>query len=62
MMKRDRTFKAMWDVIAAEKQDFLNQFCDSKDKRKSLMWTVLKWKHAWKLAKYSWFVLLDVFS
>ncbi len=58
-MKRDRTFRAMYDIIAAEKESFLNQFCDSKDKRKSLAWVVLKWKHVYKLIKYSFFILLD---
>ncbi len=59
LMKCDHTFKAMWDIIAAEKQDFLNQFCDSKDQRKSLIWTVLKWRHLWKILKYSVFIVVD---
>lgn len=60
MMKRNRTFTAMYKVIEAEKDHFLEQFCDSKDKRRSLAWTVLKLKHVPKLAVYSWFILMDL--
>lgn len=60
MMKRNRTFTAMYGVIEAEKDHFLEQFCDSKDKRRSLAWTVLKFKHVPKLAVYSWFILMDL--
>lgn len=59
LMKRDRTFDAMYRIIEAEKESFLDQFCDSKDKRKSLSHTVLKSRHAWKLLKYAWFILRD---
>lgn len=59
-MKRDRTFRAMYDIIAAEKENFLEQFCDSKDKRRSLAWTVFKLRHIPKLIKYSWFVAVDM--
>lgn len=59
-MKRNRTFAAMYDIIAAEKESFLDQFCDSKDKRTSLTWVVLKWRHVLKLIRYSWFVFLDM--
>jgi len=60
MMKRNRTFKAMYKVIEGEKDHFLEQFCDSKDKRRSLAWTVLKLKHVPKLTVYSWFILMDL--
>lgn len=61
-MKSDRTFWAMYNIIKAERETFLNQFCDSKDTRKSLTWTVLKIKYIPKLIKYSWFILLDFFK
>lgn len=59
-MKRDRTFKAMWRIIDREKETFLDQFCDSKDKRRSLSRTVLKWKHIPLLVVYGYFVLFDM--
>lgn len=61
MMKKNRTFRAMYRVIEGEKESFLEQFCDSKDKRRSLAWTVLKLRHVPKLAAYSWFILMDLF-
>lgn len=59
MMRRDRTFRAMYDVIAAEKEGFLHQFCDSKDTRRSLVRVVLKPRHVWKLARYARFLIID---
>lgn len=59
LMKRDRTFRAMYDIIAAEREHFVDQFCDSKDTRKSLMRIVLKPRHALRLLKYAWYILLD---
>lgn len=59
-MRRDRTFRAMYGVIAAEKDDFLHQFCDSKDGRKSLVRVVLKPRHAGRLLGYAWWVLVDM--
>lgn len=60
MMKRDQTFTAMYKVIEGEKDGFLGQFCDSKDKRKSLVWTVLKPQHLAKLVRYSALILADL--
>ncbi len=60
-MKSNRTFRAMYNIISAERDSFLDQFCDSKDKRKSLVWVVLKAKHLWKLVVYSWYIFLDFF-
>lgn len=58
-MKRNRTFRAMYDMISAEHETFLEQFCDSKDKHRSLAFTVLKWRHASKLLLYGCFWLFD---
>lgn len=60
LMKRDRSFTAMYDIVEKEKDSFLNQFCDSKDKRASLAWVVLKWRHVGRLLKYSWYLLVDL--
>lgn len=62
IMKSDRTFHAMYDLIAKQKNDFLNQFCDSKDKGKSLVRVVLQFKNIPLLIKYSCFMLLDFFK
>jgi flavin-dependent dehydrogenase len=59
LMRRDRTFRAMWEIIDAERETFLDQFCDSKDKRRSLTWTVLKWRHVPKLVRYAWCIVRD---
>lgn len=61
VMSKNRTFRAMFDIIAAEHETFLEQFCDSKDRHRSLARTVLKWKHTFKLAKYAMFWLSDAF-
>lgn len=60
LMKRNRTFRAMFEVIQAEKTSFLHQFCDSKDTRKSLAWVVLKVRHIPRLMRFSWCLLLDM--
>ncbi|MGE3278942.1 MAG: NAD(P)/FAD-dependent oxidoreductase [Candidatus Altimarinota bacterium] len=61
-MKSNRSFEAMFDIIARQKESFLNQFCDSKDKNTSLMWVVLKVKNLPLLVKYAFFLFLDVFK
>lgn len=59
VMQKNRTFRAMFDIIAAEHETFLEQFCDSKDKHRSLARTVLKWRHTFKLITYSVYWALD---
>ncbi|KKW31963.1 MAG: hypothetical protein UY77_C0040G0007 [Candidatus Uhrbacteria bacterium GW2011_GWA2_53_10] len=59
-MCRDETFRAMYDIINTERDTFLEQFCDSKDKKKSLTRTVLKPRHVFRLARYSWLILSDM--
>ncbi|MBI5654613.1 FAD-dependent monooxygenase [Candidatus Uhrbacteria bacterium] len=61
LMRRDQTFRAMFDVIAAEKDGFLAQFCDSKDKRRSLVSIVLKPRHLLRLLDYVWNLSKDRF-
>lgn len=60
-MKSNRTFDAMFDVISRSKDSFLNQFCDSKDRQKSLLRVVLKFSNLLILLKYGWYVFLDFF-
>lgn len=59
-MKSDRTFHTMFDIIAKDKDSFLYQFCDSKDKKKSLVRIVLKVKNIPVLMKYGWYVIMDM--
>ncbi len=61
MMKRNRTFQALYDILAQEKEAFLTSFCESKDKKKSLVWVILKWKHFFSLLRLSWHIFLDLF-
>lgn len=61
-MKSNRTFHAMFDLVARQKDNFLYQFCDSKDKQKSLIKVVLKIKNIPQLLKYGWFMMLDLFK
>ncbi|HLD18075.1 MAG TPA: hypothetical protein VJB99_03300 [Patescibacteria group bacterium] len=58
-MRRDRTFRAMYDVIAVEKETFLEQFCDSKDKQRGLSRTVLKRKNLGNLVRYVSYLAYD---
>ncbi len=60
LLKCDRTFRALYDIIKGEKATFLEQFCDSKDKRKHLSHVVLKPKYIGKLLKAGIFVLVDI--
>lgn len=59
-MKSNRTFDAMFDAIAREKDHFLDQFCDSKDKNKSLLQVVLRWKNIPLLIRYGFFLCWDM--
>ncbi|MBI4133252.1 NAD(P)/FAD-dependent oxidoreductase [Candidatus Uhrbacteria bacterium] len=59
LMQSDRTFRAMYDIIESERTTFLDQFCDSKDHRRSLARTVVKVRHIPKLIRYSWSIVCD---
>ncbi len=60
-MRSNRSFWAMFNIVAAERETFLHQFCDSKDKHKSLAWTVLKVRYAGKLVRYGLSLIRDLF-
>ncbi|MDP3975870.1 MAG: NAD(P)/FAD-dependent oxidoreductase [bacterium] len=59
-MKSNRTFEALFDIIARQKESFLHQFCDSKDRNSSLFWVIVRPGSILHLLKYSWFLLLDM--
>lgn len=59
-MRRNKTFRAMFNIIEQEKETFVDQFCDSKDTRRSLAWTVLKFKYIPRLVEYSVRILWDM--
>ncbi len=61
-MKSDRTFRQMFMIIKGEKELFLQKFCDSKEKGKSLLSLILKISNFPKLALYAWFLFLDLFK
>ncbi len=60
-MKTNRSFHLLYDLIAREQDSFLYQFCDSKDKHKSLVRVILKLKNTKLLFKLSWSLFLDLF-
>lgn len=61
-MKSNRSFFALWKVIEREKESFLYQFCDSKDRNKSLVSVVLKWRNVPLLVKYTFSLVRDLFT
>lgn len=61
LMKSNRSFQWMFKIIASEKESFLSQFCDSKDRHRSLTRTVLKFRYIPKLIHYSLSIFLDRF-
>ncbi len=60
-MKSNRSFQALFDLVARQKDTFVYQFCESKDRRKSLLTIVLKPQNTWLLIKYGGLVILDLF-
>ncbi|MFA7245082.1 MAG: NAD(P)/FAD-dependent oxidoreductase [Candidatus Magasanikbacteria bacterium] len=61
-MKTNRTFRQMYKIIAKEKEGFLFQFCDSKEKGKGLSSLILKLHNVPSLVKYSWYIFIDFFK
>lgn len=62
LMRRSRTFTALYQIIADEHETFLQQFCDSKDRQVGLTKTVLKIKHLPKLIRYGFCLFRDFLS
>jgi geranylgeranyl reductase len=61
-MSSNASFESLFRLCEREKSDFLNQFCDAKDKQASLLKGILKWKHAPYLANMAWNILIDQFT
>jgi len=66
-MKTDRSFMAMYNLIANSKEGFLDQFCDSQFRfdgqtKRGLMSLVITWKNLPQLIAYAWFLLIDALS
>ncbi|MFZ2189237.1 MAG: NAD(P)/FAD-dependent oxidoreductase [Candidatus Magasanikiibacteriota bacterium] len=61
LMKTNNSFMNLYRLIERQKDDFLNQFCDSKDKRKSLFRVLLKFKNIPLLFRYAFSLLFDLF-
>lgn len=59
-MKSNRTFDSLFSLIKWEKEVFLNKFCDSKDKQKSLLSIVFNFKNIFRLIWYGLWVLYDI--
>ncbi len=60
-MKSNRSFFALHQMLAREKERFLHQFCDSKDRSKSLIFVVLKLKNLPSIFRYAWSLIRDFF-
>jgi len=61
-MKSNATFTSLFKLCEREKDDFLNQFCDAKDMRKSLLWVLFKFRHMPALARLAGNILLDTLT
>jgi len=61
LMKINKSFMNLYRLIERQKDDFLNQFCDSKDKRKSLFRVLIKFKNIPLLFRYAFSLLSDLF-
>ncbi len=61
-MKSNRSFGLLYELIAKDKDNFLYQFCDSKDRHRSLIYVVVKIKNIPQLVKYAWSIILDLFK
>ncbi|OGF20508.1 hypothetical protein A2316_01640 [Candidatus Falkowbacteria bacterium RIFOXYB2_FULL_38_15] len=62
IMRSNRTFRQMFKIIKKEKEGFLKQFCDSKEKGKGLIFVVLKLRNIPSLILYAFYLLIDLFK
>ena len=51
LLQSDAAFARLHGIVAQEKQSFLHQFCDSKDKRRSLLRIIVRWKYVPELVR-----------
>ncbi len=56
------TFTSLFKLCEREKENFLNQFCDAKDMRKSLLRVLLKFRYIPALAKLAGNILVDMLT
>jgi len=61
MMKSDKTFDALYGIVARQKETFLSQYCDNKDRGKSLSRVVLRPKNTLLLIRFAFNLFLDIF-
>ncbi len=59
LMRSNRSFTALFELCEREKDNFLNQFCDAKDMRKSLLSVLLKPRHVPALVRLAGELVLD---
>jgi flavin-dependent dehydrogenase len=59
-MKSDRSFYALFNLVKREKEAFLDKFCDSKDRQKSLIRIVVRPRHFLYCIRYGLSVLGDL--
>lgn len=57
LLQSDAAFTRLHGIVAQEKQSFLHQFCDSKDKRRSLLRIIVQWKYVPELVRLGWEVV-----
>lgn len=60
IMQRNKTFTVLYGIIARQKEHFLEQFCDSKEERKSLLSIVVRPKNYVALSYYSLHMCIDL--
>ncbi|MDX9970494.1 MAG: NAD(P)/FAD-dependent oxidoreductase [Candidatus Gracilibacteria bacterium] len=61
-MKSNRSFDLLFDIINRDSENFINHFCDSRDKQKSLIGFIVKPKNYFLLIKYAVSIFLDFFK
>ncbi len=60
-MKSNRSFNLLFEIINRDSENFINHFCDSRDKQKSLIGFIVKPKNSFLLTKYTGSLFLDLF-
>lgn len=61
-MRTNRSFELLYELINRQKDHFLDQFCDSKETKKSLLRIILRIENIPLLIKYTWSIFLDMFK
>lgn len=61
-MKNNKSFDLLFDIINRDSKNFINHFCDSRDKHESLIKFIVKPKNYFLLIQYSLSLFLDLFK